>query len=343
MITLDEIACAAGVTKVTVSRILTGSYIAKRPDAIARAKAIRELAQHMGYRPNHSARAIRTGRTGCIGMLVSPNLGRSIHDPAFEYAIIDALSERDMNLIKDIIQGPTEQGQVITPRLIAQHLTDGLIINHVCDIDPASQRMLDCSEMPVVWANAKREHHCIYPDDIRAGGIATRRLIELGHRRIAFASPQLYEIDQLKNGHYSEADRHTGYQMAMHEAGLTPMALRPAVLHHEEYNGHATRRLSKFLRGVRPTALVANCFPGVAMHGALAAGMCVPDDLSLIAFCNSVGTEDAHTACMPVPFQKLGHRCVQYLVDQIERVDPSCDPIAIPYDLMDGPSLQPLP
>ena len=78
-----------------------------------------------------------------------------------------------------------------------------------------------------MWVNAKFEVDCVYPDDYGAAKSATRQLIELGHRRIAF----VHFINPLFGAtfeesrprfHYSVEDRAFGYRDAMREAGLSP-------------------------------------------------------------------------------------------------------------------------
>ena len=68
---LLDVAEAAGVSRATASRVLAGTPRNVDPEL---ARRVEEAAQRLGYRTNHSARALRTGTTGTIGIVV-PTLG----------------------------------------------------------------------------------------------------------------------------------------------------------------------------------------------------------------------------------------------------------------------------
>ncbi len=69
--TLDEIAKAAGVSRMTVSNVLNGKNKETWSSTAERAERIREIARELNYRPNAAAKAVVTGRFGGIGLLLA--------------------------------------------------------------------------------------------------------------------------------------------------------------------------------------------------------------------------------------------------------------------------------
>ncbi len=78
--TIDDVAAAAGVSKATVSRVLSGHFAHIRPETRERVEA---AIQALGYRPSAVARSLSSRRTFTVGMLVSdvanPFYGDVIH------------------------------------------------------------------------------------------------------------------------------------------------------------------------------------------------------------------------------------------------------------------------
>ncbi|MCW5249174.1 MULTISPECIES: LacI family DNA-binding transcriptional regulator [unclassified Streptomyces] len=82
---LIDVAEAAGVSRATASRVLAGTPRNVAPDL---ARRVEEAAQRLGYQTNHSARALRTGTTGTVGVVVP-----SLANPYF-VQLADALARR---------------------------------------------------------------------------------------------------------------------------------------------------------------------------------------------------------------------------------------------------------
>lgn len=148
------------------------------------------------------------------------------------------------------------------------------------------------------------------PDNERGSYEMTRHLIELGHERIAFVAPGLYM-------HPSLRQRYRGYSRALIEAGI---AVRPEWIESAEWasgNGAegllrgTTALLERWLSGSeRPTALLAGN-DILAIHlirSALAAGIAVPQELSVTGFDNLAMTEYLEVPLTTVgqPFYEMG-------------------------------------
>ena len=148
---------------------------------------------------------------------------------------------------------------------------DGLVfLQHVPE--PAEEVIRD-GRLPVVMLNEK---HGAAPrvatDDVSGGYMATRHLLGLGHKRVAF-----YIGDTIRP-HVSVGERREGYERAMRDAGLEDQI--------RFWRCDVAEAMNLLLAPDAPTALVCYCQVealGVT-HGAWAHGLAVPTDLSLVAF-----------------------------------------------------------
>ena len=208
---LSDVAARAGVSPVTVSRVLRNPAIVSRDLRYRVEEAIRELA----YIPNNLASSLASSRTHRIGVVV-PSLTngvfgdyiQSIHavlEPAgFQVLVLNSSYEAEM-----------EERAIAT--MLGQH-PEAMIVTGV-DQTERARKMLVHAAVPVIQTLELAEK----PIDISiglsqrdAGYEATRYLISLGHRRVAhMASP----LDQRAQR------RLAGYFDAISEAGLTPITI----------------------------------------------------------------------------------------------------------------------
>lgn len=274
-ITIKDVAKQAGVSHTTVSRALHGSSLL----ADATAERVRQVAIEMGYFPSAAARSLRTNRSHALGVIVS-----AIDDPFFSeilqgieevaqgsgYSMLIAASQRSLDQEQAIVQDMRER-QV-----------DGLIICS-SSFSAAQRRKLLEYGIPIVVVNnqaAEEYRYSIYHDDVDGSRQVTRHLIELGHKRIAYLGNSLSGRTTL--------DRLTGFRQEMKAAGLKI----PADYSFEVAGGgpkDGQKAIDHFLDlPKRPTALF--CYNDLMAIGALkglqAAGVRVPEDISLVGFDN---------------------------------------------------------
>lgn len=343
MTTISDIAAKAGVTASTVSNVLNGRYVAKRSDAARRALKIRRLAKEMGYRPHIAARATRTGRTGCIGMLASAKATYSVTFGGFEQALVQALEERGLLLVKGLLTHDMLQADGRLPRIIAESLADGLILNYAFHIPPGITDMVERHGLPAVWINSKQPHNCVHPDDAAATHQATRYLLERGHTRIAYVDTGWMENPA--DYHYSIADRRLGYERAMCEAGLTPRVIDARLLGPVvEPVGRVLRRCMRALeqRG-DATAVIYNNTGETMLLAAAQLGIRVPDDLSLISI--DIETDAVSRVAITrlvVPFPAVAQMAVEMLCRMLDHGEASRPPRAIPYEVTEGQTVRAL-
>jgi len=209
-VTIHQIAAHVGLSAKTVSRILSHADAPHRAETRERVLA---AARDLGYRPNRSARAMRTRRAGSVALLLSTVTHRSILSNLLREGIQSALAEHGLHLLIASLPDAHLTDEELLPQVLREWATDGLLINYNADVPATMPAIIARHAIPSVWINAKREADCVHPDDFAAAREATERLIALGHRRIGFAAFGGVT-------HYSAADRLEGCRAALAAAGL---------------------------------------------------------------------------------------------------------------------------
>lgn len=330
-VTMNDVARRVGVHRATVSNVLNGRLKSQRSDAARRAAEIRRVAEEMGYRPSVAARATRTGKTGFIGMIRSPQLSRSVHAPLFESAMDEALHQRGFCLVRDIIDDDADEA----PRIVRERVVDGLIVNYAFGTPRPVREVLDRCRVPAVWVNRRREANCVHPADEPAGRTAAESLLSLGHRHIAYVrlhGEDVYGGEQ----HYSGSAREAGYAAAMIDAGLVPRVERfqpPRGGTHFRRSWILRSMLDVLNRPDRPTALVCSSHGREAVHAAAVVGLNVPDDVSVFTFDDdAAGDQAVAVDRLLTPYAAMARAAMGALFELIDRPDQPLPPVALPFE-----------
>ncbi len=210
MVRLKDIAERASVSVMTVSKVLRDAK-----DISAQTKLrVRKLAEEMGYVPDALAQSMRSGTTKLMGLIIP-----SVANPVFARVIL-AIEEKAHEAGYDLLIAHSlnkpEREEFAIRRMLARRV-DGLFIVPIYRFASTSQAWDELRKraVPTVVLGQAAEF-CqgfanVETDDLLASQIATRHLLELGHRRIAFLKgPQFSPIAR---------DRFEGYVKAMREAG----------------------------------------------------------------------------------------------------------------------------
>jgi LacI family transcriptional regulator len=325
---LKRIANETGVSTRTVLNVLAGRNKETWPGIVARANHIRELAEKYKYRPNAGARAIRTGRFQAAALLT-----RSDTDffPFGLYCGLDeALTERGMHLVAARLPRERIEDEAHIPRILQELCVDGLLIHEALAIPRDVMEMVRRLRVPAIWINEKSPHNAACPDERDGTAKATRRLLEWGHRRIAYCDLAIrWRTGREDPPHYSKEDRRRGYRDAMQTAGWAPREVcadydvKPG----EEFWGterdDRIRRCREVLRAAdRPTAIVGNLSSsaGPWVTAAASLGLDIPRDLSVamvdhrMSVCSGV-----NLTVYEVPLRETGHAAVRMLEQKIRR------------------------
>jgi DNA-binding LacI/PurR family transcriptional regulator len=211
MVRLKDIAVLAGVSVMTVSKSLRDA-----PDVSdATRTRIRLLASQMGYVPDSTAQGLRTRTTKLFGLVVP-----TMTDPIFSRVLL-AIEEHAHELGYDILIAHTlnkvEREEACIRRMLSRR-ADGIFISPVYRMEPEARiyQELLTRRVPTVLLGPPAQFCSqfvnVHVDDIAASQAATRHLLELGHRRIAFlAGPLAAPWAQ---------GRFEGYRRALRAAGM---------------------------------------------------------------------------------------------------------------------------
>lgn len=216
MSSLVDVARLAEVSVATASRVLSGS---RHPVSEETRTRVINAARTVGYTPNGTARALVTGRSTIIGMIVGDimdpyfsEITRGADDVARKYGFLTMICNAD---------GKTDV-ELAHVRAMHSFPAAGIIFagsGRIAD-DDAERELAEnvaraASSGTRVVALAKRgfESNRILIDNVMTSRDITRYLISIGHRRIAFIEgpPDLY----------TSRDRLQGFEQAMSEAGLS--------------------------------------------------------------------------------------------------------------------------
>ena len=270
MATIKDVAALAGISYTTVSHVLNKS----RPvSEAARVKVEAAIAQ-LDYVPSAVARSLKAKATATIGLVLPNNinpyfaeLARGIEDLCERngYCVILCNSDDD----------PIKQRNYL--RMLQEKRIDGLILAAVDDAAPGSEGYWPNAPLVVVdreMRGLQADLVCI--DHAQGAYLATRHLLELGHRRIACINgPQSASVAR---------SRQAGFERAMTEAGLTVPAHWKIASDFTADGGY--RAGAALLEEDRPTAVFAgNDMLGMGLLRAAAERkLRVPAELSVIGF-----------------------------------------------------------
>jgi LacI family transcriptional regulator len=269
MITIKDVARAAGVSVATVSRVQNGSALVKETTR----RRVGEVATRMGYSPNGAAQSLITSRTNTLGVLL-PDL----YGEFFSEVIrgIDQAAQRHGHHLL-VSSSHDDRSAVETALRSMRGRVDGLIVMWP-DLDEAGTPSLPTG-FPVVLLNAPLGSHgfdVITVANYDGAYAMVDHLLDLGHRRIA--------IIKGIEGNADAAERLRGYRGALASAGLAAATIEVAGQFTETSGFRAVNELLR--REIRPSAIfAANDAMAIGALSALRqAGLRVPEDMALAGF-----------------------------------------------------------
>ena len=328
-VSIKDVARLAGVSIATVSRCLNDPERV-RPDT---RKRVQSAIDETGYSPNTLAQSFRRGKTHVI-MVVLPSVG----DPFFTEVmagIRDVASEQGYSLLINETQFNTMTADQIGSMVVSRQ-ADGIAL--LASLSPFGTRVLSATShraLPmVIGCETITPELSSYPgihiDNVAAAKEATHYLLGLGHERIAFIYGEHKTL--------LTQDRENGYREAMTEANKTndsgwvvegKLSLEGAI--------EATEGL--LANPIRPTAIFcANDEMAMGcLHAVKAAGLRVPDDISVVGFDDSRYAQimDPPLTTIRQPARKIGERVMQRLLAEIENGrSHDAKPEIVPHELV---------
>lgn len=316
--TMKDVARRAGVDVSTVSLALNNDPRIRKETR----ERIAHIAEELGYRKNSLARGLRSGKSFTIGAVVG-------YTTAFWEEVLagaqSVLAEQEYHLLLDYAPSDSRREETQIEALKAKRV-DGFLIapsdrdpEAGSDFSTAHYHALEEEGLPFVFVDRfvpGLEADFVAADNFSAARIATRHLLRLGHRKIAY----LYAPHRMNTG---QRERLDGYRSVMRESGLAPLpweAIRPRAERSEE-GREATRELLLDKDGQGVTALLAATDSTAmgALRALYDAGIKVPDQMAIMGFGGSTVAEymQPPLTTMTLPMRALGEQAARLLLDRI--------------------------
>lgn len=281
---LRDVAEAAGVSVKTVSNVVNDHPHVSEPMR----RRVQHALDEAGYRPNATARSLRTGRSNLIGLAV-PRL----HDPYFSQvadAVVNAATERGWTVLVEQTGGDARREAVVLSGL-RPALIDGLIF-HPLALDAVALAAVE-RDTPVVLLGEHlgSEHLHLAVDGVAAAHEVVSHLVATGRTHIACIGAQ--------PGPWSATagQRLAGYRTALADAGLLHVPGYEAAVPDYQRSDGAAAALRLLLQPEPPDAIF--CFNDLLALGAIRAlhdeGVRVPQDIAVAGF------DDITEACYAIP------------------------------------------
>jgi DNA-binding LacI/PurR family transcriptional regulator len=306
-VTSADVARLAGVSQSAVSRVFTPGASA----SLRTAEKVRAAATELGYRPNVLARAMITGRSRIIGLIVA-YLENQFYPLVLE-RLSHALQERGYHVLVFMAGNATGKVQQVVDELL-DYQVDGIITASVAMTNDLTTRCM-AAGIPVVNFNRGQDDPRLseVTSNNEAGGRRVAEfLIAAGHVRIAHIMGW--------QGSSTGRDRAEGFRQAMAAAGLSPLAMIDG-----EYDRERAAAVARQLctGPACPDAIfVGNDHMAFAVMDELRHGLrlCIPGDVSII------GYDDVPMAAWPSyalttirqPVNRMVAATVEAILGQIE-------------------------
>ncbi|WP_223421607.1 LacI family DNA-binding transcriptional regulator [Tateyamaria pelophila] len=172
MVSIKDIASDLGITAATVSNALSGKGRVSQ-DMVQR---IRARADELGYRPNLAGRALRSGRTGILG-LVMPDLTNPLF-PRIAQTISNEADARQLGILIADSRGSAAEQSAALRRLLNLGV-DGLLVV------PQKGTSPDPMPVPVAVINTQSDpQNAVSADHVGGGALIARHIAEIGHRHL---------------------------------------------------------------------------------------------------------------------------------------------------------------
>ncbi|AUC56053.1 transcriptional regulator (plasmid) [Sagittula sp. P11] len=314
---LRQLASTLGLSVTTVSRALKNG-----PEVNSKTvKRVQEAAKTMGYVPNRTGQALRTGRTNVLAAILPLETQAYLSDvarlPLIEGMTVAAQARGYTLSIHSAL--PDADPLEVVQKTVGLGACDGLIITRM-ERNDTRIAWLDEQGIPFVTfgrSDSARQHAYVDIDNAKIAQIATAQLLSEGHRRIA--------LQVLGGRDMASAERISGFFLSHKEAGIHADPALVGTDHFDmETSSNALDHL--LLLPDPPTAMI--CVSELGLLGAIAAlrrhGISAPSDFALITrdntrMCDFLGLPGIRYHS--VDMARVGQSLVEGLLGRIDHPD----------------------
>ncbi|GIM45526.1 LacI family transcriptional regulator [Collibacillus ludicampi] len=310
-VTIDEIARVAGVSRSTVSRVLTGHPNVK---PATRAK-VEKVIQQLNYQPNFIAQGLARGSLNMIGLLIGDirnpfyaEVARGVEDIANQAGYMVVLCDTDYDFQKEQIylQGAQKFG------------FSGLILMSVMDVEELVP-VLKNIQCPIVLLNRyvhAYETDVVLVDNFQGGYQAAKHLIELGHTRIGYlGGPQLSTASRERTAGFMQALKDYGIKLNERDVAYGDLKMDTGRQYGQRWLEQSNRPTSIF---------AANDLMALGILDVLQeAGINIPEEISIVGYDDLpfVGIHPISLTTVRQPHYQMGATAMSLLMDRIRGND----------------------
>lgn len=323
-VTLADVALAAGVSPITVSRALRG----ERAVDAALVERVRTAAHQLGYMPDPAARALASRHSAHVAVLI-PMLSNALFVDLLE-AVQRTLRPAGYQTLMGVTHyDPGEEEQLLREQLL--HRPAGLLVTGL-ERNDATHELIAQSGVPCVHLMEAAGRPGVYSvgfSQADAGAALTRHLLGRGRRRIAFAAAQLDPRTlQRRDGWRREVKAAGLYDPALEWLDPAPSSIALGARLFEQIIGrHA---------GVDAVFFCNDDLAQGALLAALRLGIAVPGQMAIAGFNDLTGSDQMLPPLTTVrtPRAEIGSAAARMLLQLMRREVVAAPCVDVGYELV---------
>ncbi|MBB5827308.1 LacI family DNA-binding transcriptional regulator [Micromonospora carbonacea] len=307
---IGEIARRAGVSRSTVSYVLSGKRTVSEPTR----QRIQAVIDELDYRPNASARALKEGRTRTLGLVIPPASQRLTDmQLGFVASVVEAAARHDLDVLLSPSGGDHDRS---FERIVAGRRVDGVVLMEIRLSDDRVTRLAKVG-LPFVTIGRTAEPHGMSWIDVDYAGLIARcvhHLADLGHRHVALVNRS---AELVASGYGPSHRALAGFRAAVAERGLVGVDV---CCGDDAASGEAcvAQLLATYPQLTAMATINEAALPGV-QRALAGAGLAVPGDFSVTGVAARHWAEDFSPplTAADVPMADMGTEAVALLLEII--------------------------
>lgn len=340
MVTQKDVAELAGVSFITVSRVINGETNVKEQTR----RKVQEAIDKLGYAPSFAGQVLNSGRCNTIAILTPIPFYQSMRT----FYLMQLISGIEAGCRKnhlDLLLGfAPEAGTDSTYdylRPYRQKKVDGIIYVGLKQIPEEMIRELEVRKLPCVVIGDRPESDLVSwvdTDNYDAGYNTVKNIWDHGHRKIAFVGlrKEVFNANVI--------DRERGFIQALRDLGAD-YDLEDYIIRTDfdspDLNVEVREKLRSFKE--KPTAIFCctDSFVPATVRGIRELGLKVPEDISIVGFDGFINSTyfELNTATNPQPLKEMGEKAMEILLHKIKKPSSEKETAVMKVPFQEGESL----
>ncbi len=336
--TIRDIAQRAGVSVATVSNVING--IQKVSEETK--QVVIETMAVLDYQPNLVARSLSKNRSDMIGLLLpitdeGGDASLLLRDNPFYGEFISGVENMATKMGYDVLIRGIRPGESCRDWIVKRNLDAAIFVGNYTAVISSEMRELNSRLVLVdAYDEGVKQHPSVGIDDRHGGYLATRHLLDLGHRSIAFAASNIMVDGAIYR-------RFQGYKAAMAEYGITQLN---HLIKQDTLNFEGGYRMGRWL--LEQTDKISAVFASAdtvafgIMKALFEKGVRIPEQLSIVGFDDTKACEYSNPALTSIrqPIYQKGMSAAETVITAIEQPPAKMAKIQFPVELIQRHSTQ---